>query len=176
MKLNSPIVTAIAFADMLFTDQGKMYDQGVSYIKHCVETKAVLLRYDETGKDMLTAAILHDVMEDCEVSQLTIRDLFGDRVAELVWAVTDEPGVNRKERKAKTYPKIKATPGALMIKLADRIANLEAATKTGNERMLKMYAKEWDEMQKALRTFGELDEMWNHIANLLFPLPRVALP
>lgn len=177
MKPNDPVALAKQFANMLFIDKGQFYD-GKPYVAHLDATVRTLLHFDETGKDMLAAAYLHDTLEDCEVSQLTIKDLFGERVAELVWAVTDEPGANRKERKAKTYPKIKNTPGALMIKLADRIANLENAATTGNERMTKMYRKEWEEMQKALRTVGELDEMWRRVEALLFPspLPRVALP
>lgn len=90
-------------------------------------------------------------------------------------ALTDEPGANRKERKAATYPKIKGTPGALQLKLADRIANVENGlasrvkdpSNSLNKRMFLMYKKEQPEFESALRVLGQYDEMWNRL-NTLF--------
>lgn len=84
--------------------------------------------------------------------------------------MTDEPGENRKARKAATYRKIKtAGPAAVALKLADRIANVENSVRTGNVQMQKMYAKEYEEFSHALRTLGELEKMWGHLQALLKP-------
>ncbi len=54
--------------------------------------------------------------------------------------MTDELGRNRKERKEKTLPKIAALYDAIVVKLADRIANMRNSTKKGHK-MSKMYVR-----------------------------------
>ena len=70
-------------------------------------------------------------------------------VAEIVYAVTDELGRNRKERKEKTYPRIAANKDAIAVKLCDRIANVQESSKT-NHRLYKMYQKEQADFKAAL--------------------------
>lgn len=166
MKLNDPVSFARDFARLLHHDRGQAYD-GRPYVVHLDAVVANLLKFDFIDKEMLTAGFLHDTMEDTGVSFDTLVDLFGLRVAAMVEGVTDAPGENRKARKAATYPKIKATTGALPIKLADRISNVEHGLNTGNVRMQKMYAKEQAEFSSQLRVLGEYDAMWNHLESLL---------
>lgn len=170
MKVNDPIGFAKKFATMCHEDAGQSYD-GQPYSTHLQHVVTVLMRYNETDKTMLASGWLHDVMEDVGISLETIRDLFGSKVATLVHALTDEPGENRKERKVKTYPKIRATSGAVQLKLADRIANIENSLKTSNGRMFLMYMKEHPEFEKALRP-GSTDveeAMWKNL-DYLFAL------
>lgn len=158
MKFNRKVEAAYKFA-VLCHDEQRYGD--APYGEHLAEVAAVLLiNFDVTDKDILCAAYLHDAMEDTGVSRNAIEEFFGPRVAELVSAVTDEKGANRKERKAKTYPKIKACPGATQIKLADRIANVRHAIKAHNVGMFKMYLKEQPEFTAQLRVLGENDAMW----------------
>lgn len=167
MKLNDPISVARNIAAALHRDVGQRYDNG-EYLVHLESVAGVLLRYGETSKVMLTGAYLHDVVEDCGISIESIKDIFGDKVSVLVGALTDEPGETRKERKAKTYPKIKATPGATKVKLADRIANIEQNIVSKNERQFRMYSKEAADFEAALRdlTDAELRPMWEHLNHL----------
>lgn len=164
MKPNDLIGFAQKFAAMAHADAGQTYD-GKPYSTHLEEVMGVLLRFGETDKVMLASAALHDVMEDVNISKSTIEDLFGPKVATLVAALTDEQGENRKERKAKTYPKIKSTPGAVQLKLADRIANVENGIDTANARMFLMYKKEQPEFEKNLRPGStEIEEaMWKRL-------------
>lgn len=168
MNHNDILTFARSFADISHTEAGTSYD-GKPYVVHLNDVVDVLLRFGETDKSMLAAGYLHDVIEDVGVSPATIKDLFGDRVCELVSALTDEPGVNRKERKAKTYPKIKAIPGATQLKLADRIANVENSIRTNNKRMFLMYSKENKEFEANLRSLNDSDvvcAMWKHLDTL----------
>lgn len=164
MKPNDLIGFAKQFATLAHSDAGQTYD-GNPYATHLEAVAEVLMRYGETGKVMLAGARLHDVVEDVGIKISTIEDLFGSEVATLVGALTDEPGANRKERKAKTYPKIKATPGAVQLKLADRIANVENGIVTRNKRMFLMYKKEQPEFEKNLRPGStEIEElMWKRL-------------
>lgn len=98
----------------------------------------------DASEEALAAAWLHDVVEDTEVTLFDIREKFGGRVARLVDSVTDEPGPNRKVRKAGMYKKLMAAPPeARAIKLADRIANTEASIE--NPKLGEMYRKEFPE-------------------------------
>lgn len=162
MKFNRKVEAAAKFA-MLCHDEQRYGD--APYIDHLKDVvNLLIIKFGVTDKDTLSAAYLHDAIEDTKVAKSTIEDLFGARVAELVHAVTDEEGKNRKERKAKTYPKIKATPGATQIKLADRIANVEHAVKASNWGMFRMYQKEQPEFAAALWVQGEYADMWAHLA------------
>jgi hypothetical protein len=63
-------------------------------------------------------------------------------------AVTNEPGRNRAEKFRKTAPKILGVPGAKILKLADRIANLERSIETGG-RKLTMYLRSTNSSSKS---------------------------
>lgn len=166
MKPNNLIGFAKQFASALHADAGQTYD-GQPYERHLQDVVNVLMRFEEYDKVALAAGYLHDVVEDVGISITTIEDLFGPKVAVLVGALTDEPGVNRKERKAKTYPKIKATPGAVKLKLADRIANIENGIRLDDKRFFLMYKKEHTEFEKALRGDDPLEKaMWDHLTML----------
>jgi len=96
------------------------------------------------SEEGIVGAWLHDVVEDTSVTLHDIRKEFGGRIARLVDCVTDEPGKNRKERKAGMYKKLADGPAmARKIKLADRIANMEASIE--NPKLAIMYAKEFPE-------------------------------
>lgn len=164
MKINETIEVAKAFANLLHMDAGQTYDKA-PYITHCQAVVGVLLNFNETDKSILAAAYLHDVVEDCGVSLATIEDIFGPKIKELVYAVTDEPGANRKERKEKTYKKILTVKDAVKIKLADRIANVTHSVESGNERMFRMYVKERVDFEMALMEDDapEIEPYWDSL-------------
>jgi len=88
--------------------------------------------------DMIIAGWLHDVVEDTDATEADIAAAFGEEVAGLVGAVSG--GGNRDAHVAAIYEKIKALPAGATVKLADRIANIEAAT-PGDRHSLR-YARE----------------------------------
>ena len=93
---------------------------------------------------------LHDSIEDTYLTYQKLKQTFGQEIAEIVFAVTDELGRNRKERHEKTYPKIGAHGWkAVAIKLAYRIANVEHSM-TYSHDLVNMYGKEYMEYSKAL--------------------------
>jgi (p)ppGpp synthase/HD superfamily hydrolase len=139
------------------------------YVTHLDEVVGVLERYGIEDDTMLQAAYLHDVLEDCSVTRLELQDLFGKEVSDLVYAVTNESGKNRKERHLKTYPKILNHPNALILKLADRIANVTYSVLTKSS-LLQMYRKEWPAFQEALRSrYSDVlaDAMWEELDHLM---------
>jgi len=110
------------------------------YIYHVKQVVKIAqeLGYDES---ILVACALHDTLEDTELSFKDIEKAFGNEVAEIVYCVTDELGRNRGERKAKTYPKIQGNWKATVVKISDRIANVNQS-KEYNKGLFEMYKKE----------------------------------
>jgi (p)ppGpp synthase/HD superfamily hydrolase len=139
------------------------------YSVHLERVVSVLHRFDITDTRIIAAAWLHDVLEDVpEVRYLDLRNRFDVRVADLVWCVTDELGPYRNERKAKTYPKIAADHDAVILKLADRIANVEAAYADGSN-FLDMYREEHVGFMLALYQKENVaaQPMWDRLGELL---------
>jgi (p)ppGpp synthase/HD superfamily hydrolase len=88
------------------------------------------------------AAFGHDLIEDTRVTYNDVKEKMGEEVADIIYALTNEKGKNRKERaNDKYYEGIRNTPGAVFIKLCDRIANVQYSKMTGS-RMFEMYKKE----------------------------------
>ena len=168
-------VDPLRFAKFYATiKHGTQLYSGVPYTHHLAAVEAVLRKFgpaypgnncdDENDDLMLVAAWLHDVIEDTGTKAKEIAEMFGEDVAELVSAVTNEPGQNRKIRAALTYPKIRANSLAVRLKLADRIANVETGGK-----LVDMYKKEYEDFRRALYTPGQHEDMWAHLDDLLVP-------
>ena len=138
------------------------YDEIFPYEKHLDDVVDVLERFGFSGK-YIVAGYLHDSIEDDGISYNDIKRHFGVEVAEMVYCVTDEVGRNRKEKKEKTLPKTASNPDAIILKLADRIANIEHGGK------VDMYAKEYQEFKGALylNTPSDGKAMWVHLDKLM---------
>lgn len=143
--------------------KNQRYDEIFPYMKHIHDVIDVLKRFDFKSNKMLIAAALHDTLEDDSISYNDIKKHFGIEVAEMVYCVTDELGRNRKEKKEKTLPKTANLPPAIILKLGDRIANIEHGGK------IDMYAKEYQEFKGALylNTPEDGKKMWDHLDFLL---------
>lgn len=173
MKLKDPVSVAKEFASSIHADQEKFYD-AKPYVMHLEQVANVLLYFGFYDRTILAAAYLHDLLEDTEVPRDVVEKLFGYDIFFLVTSVTDEPGKNRKERKARTYPKIKhAGENAVALKLADRIANFKYAMVNGDRRMMRMYMAEHVEFSSQLRTLGQLDNMWNYLEQRMADAARI---
>lgn len=124
--------------------KGQVYGN-VPYTFHLSYVEWVLARHNITDETLLKIAWLHDVLEDtpCTVHQL--RSMVGPDIASVVELLTDEPGRNRKERKKRSLPKLRNDVRAAVVKIADRIANLECSLMMNQRNLIKMYRKEQEE-------------------------------
>jgi guanosine-3',5'-bis(diphosphate) 3'-pyrophosphohydrolase len=98
------------------------------YINHLAEV-ANLLSVATEGADaeLVAAGWLHDTIEDTETTHRELADKFGERVAALVVEVTDDmtlPKDERRRRQVAAAPR--KSPGAKLIKIADKISNSRA--------------------------------------------------
>jgi (p)ppGpp synthase/HD superfamily hydrolase len=143
------------------------------YTAHLAAVENVLRRFGFEDYDLRAAAYLHDILEDTDTTVEDLKEHFSERILKMVEAVTDEPGKNRKERHQKTLVKIAGFADATILKMADRIANVEESWAT-HDRRLFMYQKEYRGFRKALRLEEptevrdlEILEMWHHLDYLL---------
>lgn len=118
------VETARALAHHAHRDQ-RYGDQ--PYTVHLAQVAAVLVRHGLDEPALLAAAWLHDTIEDTPTTRADVASAAGEHVAAMVDAVTDGPGADRATRKQRPYRLIPQTQDAVLVKLADRIANVEAA-------------------------------------------------
>jgi (p)ppGpp synthase/HD superfamily hydrolase len=100
---------------------------GAPYVEHPL---AVARDVSEAGfePEMIAAALLHDIVEDTELTVDSLRERFGDRVAALVEAMTDEGEVTPYERRKALHREriLAAGPDAAAIFAADKLNNVRA--------------------------------------------------
>jgi (p)ppGpp synthase/HD superfamily hydrolase len=137
------------------------------YFMHLDEVAKIAKNYGENAE---IVAYLHDVVEDTKTDIKEIEDEFGHFVANCVSILTDESGRNRKERKMKTYSKMSKVSGdlelALIVKAADRLANLKACIRTNNENRLLMYKSESLVFKQSVYRENICEPLWQKIEEI----------
>lgn len=157
---------------------GQMY--GTKPYSHHLSQVAHLCKAFSLPAYVEAAAWLHDVVEDTDVHADQVSAEFGYEVATLVFSVTDadsdldfnflikKDGLTerqakdaiRKDKKAKTYPKILSHPYGVHLKLCDRIANVSASATAKDTRQFDKYCAEAECFEESLKTPGIAEEMW----------------
>ena len=102
--------------------RGKAYP----YILHPMEAASIVATITN-DQEMLAAAILHDTVEDTEVTIGQIREMFGDRVAELVRHETAplDDNLTWRERKAEQVKQLENAPyDSKVVALGDKLSNM----------------------------------------------------
>ncbi len=140
------------------------------YVAHLDAVAALLEAYGDVA---VVIAYLHDVVEDTDVTMTDVEVEFGNFVASCVAILTDEPGVDRKERKSGTYAKMAGVSGglelALVVKAADRLANVRACVADKNVRLLGVYRSEHEVFRRSVYREGLCDELWGELDSLIKP-------
>ncbi len=118
------------------------------YRVHLQAVVSILLRFgahpdNQNDIPILVAAWLHDVIEDTDTTLEEIETLFGEEIASIVFCVTDGESTSRDQRKKVVYQKIITNQNAIVVKLADRIANVEACFLNSHKKFT-MYQLEHD--------------------------------
>ena len=134
--------------------KGVLRKDGSPYLRHLVETAEIIVSL-HAGPNTIAAGLLHDVVEDVEeVTEETIRILFGEDIANLVVSVTkvnESESESYSDSKNKTIQKVFHAMSndvrTIIIKLADRLNNMrtlgsmkEEKQKRISEQTLELYA------------------------------------
>ena len=133
---------AFDVADRAHTGQSRL--TGEPYIEHPLAVAGILadLRLDP---ETLMAALLHDTVEDTEVTREEVRQLFGDQVAKLVDGVTKLGKIHvrsAEEHQAENIRKMLVAMAedvrVVLIKLGDRLHNMRTISAHTSERRLRI--------------------------------------
>ncbi len=126
---------ALAFAARCHARQ-RRHSDGEPFIAHPVEV-ARLLRDAGCSEHVVAAGLLHDVVQDTDVSFTEIEARFGEEVATLVLGVTDDSCIDGyRLRKQALRDQVRFAGGDVaLLFAADRIANVrELPRRIGRER------------------------------------------
>ncbi|MDO5300760.1 MAG: HD domain-containing protein [Clostridia bacterium] len=123
------LTQAIAFAAQAHEGATRK-GSAIPYIVHPMEAMAIAASVTD-DQEVLAAAVLHDVIEDCGVTAGELRERFGTRVAELVaydsQTKRDDPCASWNARKREAVGRIACgCREAKIITLADKLSNMRA--------------------------------------------------
>lgn len=160
---------ALSLASKFHKGQKRKYNDE-DYILHPIRVATILIPLYGIESIIVYAALLHDVIEDCNLSLEdieNIRTVFGEEVLVLIEEVTNISQTdeflskqNRKARKSADLDKIRGISRLGMnIKAADRIDNLLDMSNAPEGWMRKYLA--------------ESRELYNVISNNIHPMLRV---
>ena len=149
---------AIIYATIMH--QGKVRKFGnTPYIFHPLEVAQILSGMTD-DKEVITAGILHDIVEDTDGTLEEIEKRFGKRVADLVSSEseTDVPGVDWKEswnqRKEESLSVLRNSEdiGVKMLWLAEKLANIRSLS--------AIYSEKGDELWQDLNQSDSAMQLW----------------
>jgi (p)ppGpp synthase/HD superfamily hydrolase len=156
--------------------EGQKRKGGAPYIIHPANVAMLVYEWGPLpGNEVIAAAWLHDVIEDCGVTPKLLEKNFGKDVTSIVVELTNVytkeayPDLSRLERKKKEFFRLsKVSYWAKIIKAADRIDNLETKDKLG--KFGELYVTESLDLYKALmegieRIFGP--PIFYHLRNMI---------
>ncbi len=158
---DSPLTAkAEAFAADGHAGQIRNYS-GRPYIEH-PRAVAALLRVEGFDDEVLAAALLHDLLEDTETTSAELRERFGERVAGMVDALSDDPSIEPYERRKDALREkvFDAGPDAIAIYAADKLSNVSD--------MRILYDEEGEEVGRRFKAPLDLRlELWRRDAEAL---------
>jgi guanosine-3',5'-bis(diphosphate) 3'-pyrophosphohydrolase len=126
------LLKALHFAADKHRDQRRKDVEASPYINHPIEVAELLTRVGDV-QDLVTlqAAILHDTLEDTKTTVEELDAAFGVDVRHVVEEVTDDKRLPKLERKRlQIEHAAHLSSRAKHVKLADKISNVRAVTKT----------------------------------------------
>ena len=126
--------------------KGQKRKNGDPYIYHPLRVLKKVYKYKESNniETLLISACLHDVIEDTKATYPEIVRIFGPQVASLVLEVTTDEDMKKEMGKEKylSYKMKNMSSWALVIKLCDRLDNVEDLSNSTDKRFINRYIKE----------------------------------
>ena len=140
-------IAALRFAAERHKGQ-KVPDTDWSYLAHLsmvsMEVMAALNHEPDMDGDLaVQAAILHDTIEDTDTNYEELSSEFGQSVADGVLSLTKDTTMEKPDQMQDSLKRIKLQPKEIwMVKMADRIINLQPPPSYWTQDKKKKYLKE----------------------------------
>ena len=159
------IEKAARIAIIAHKDQKRKSD-GFPYIIHPFMVALKLAKYNFPD-EVIAAGLVHDVLEDTDISEEDLREELGDEVLEIVKGVSENKNLSWEERKRKYIETIKKAPAEVKaVSIADKIHNLEGMVagyaEMGSDLWKKFNRGKEDQMWFINSTLQALKESWSH--------------
>lgn len=127
--------------------------KGEYSLPHSFKVEQVLL--DNLSKyprveSLRLACLGHDLLEDTDTTVDELKEYLSEDIIDIILRVTDKEGKNRKERHLNTYFLIREKEEAVIVKLCDRIANMNENLFPRNKMHNMYFKKEKDYFKFAL--------------------------
>ena len=145
---------------------GMMYGDA-PYTDHLYEVLKEVSELRPEDNEMQVAALLHDAVEDTTLGLEAIWTRYGDRVTNLIDAVTSCRG-SRNDRHKFMIRSLQKYPDAIPLKLADRVCNVRNCWESKNT-LLFAYHREYRDMRTELMPISgpECAKVWQELDNML---------
>ncbi len=120
---------------------------GEPFIMHPITVAIIAAKEIGLGRTSIISALLHDTVEDTDMTLENIKGIFGDDVAKIIDGLTkiDEISVTSTTAQAETLKKILFTLSddvrVILIKLADRLHNMRTLDSMPLEKQLRMVSE-----------------------------------
>lgn len=146
--------TTVDFAAKAHADQ-KIISSGAPYVVHVVKVATEILCVADGSFDVdfaMQCALLHDCVEDAGVTWGELERTFGKRVADGVQALTKDEKIPRIDRMVDALRRILTQPREVaMVKLADRITNMEPPPAQWSAEKVREYRAEANRIHDMLK-------------------------
>ncbi len=158
------LVRAYKFSDAAHA--GQVRHSGEPYVSHCVEVARILadLQLDTTT---VTSGLLHDIVEDTDITIEDVEREFGSEIAQIVDGLTkiaNLPLSSREERQVENYRKlllsIAKDARVILIKLADRLHNMRTLDWLAPEKRRRIAQETRDLYAPLAHRFGMAKVRW----------------
>ena len=161
---NKPLDTTLLDRAIIFAVRAhagtERRGKGFPYIVHPMEAVEIVATMTP-DQELLAAAVLHDTVEDTDVTIEQIRTEFGERVASFVAAESDEPHQrpdsveNWHDRKQAAINRIaRASRDAKIVALGDKLSNMRAIARD--------YALQGDALWDLFHAKDPKDHEWHY--------------
>lgn len=161
---NKPLDTALLDRAIIYAVKAhagtERRGKGFPYIVHPMEAVEIVATITP-DQEILAAAALHDTVEDTDITIEQIRAEFGDRIASLVGAETDDvvDGQSEEEswhdRKLAAINRLsKASKDAKTVALGDKLSNMRAIARD--------YAIQGDSLWNLFHTTDHKEHEWHY--------------
>ena len=162
-----------AYTFAFYSHDGQQRRDGSNYITHPVEVASILLEL-RMDPDTICAALMHDVLEDCDVNKGNLRKLFGEDVAEIVDGVSKLGKLDitaRMDRDANNLQKmmlaISKDVRVVLVKICDRLHNMRTIEHLPRSKQIKK-SKETIELYGPLALRIGMQDIRSELEDLAF--------
>ena len=132
-----------AYTLAFYAHEGQLRRDGSKYITHPEAVSNILLDL-KMDPDSICAALMHDVLEDCDVNKNNLKKLFGDSVAEIVDGVSKLGKLDitsKNDRDANNLQKMMLAMSkdvrVVLVKICDRLHNMRTIEHLPRSKQIK---------------------------------------